>query len=193
MTSKNLAVLFISSYVSVTRANPAEALRGSAANTGALSYDLTIYQDSSFTDTYDSGSDNAFVVGKPLYFQVDAANTINGIEFSLLNCKVKNKDESLEYPIIDNLCADGSVGAQIIGATADPSSIQAAYDVFEFKADAASSDTNTVHINCEVVLCDANDAGSSCALGCQSSKRKRRDIDDSQIVVLKSRDFDIEL
>ena len=132
-------------------------LSGSVSAASSLQYDLTIYKDDSYTTAYDSNSHQAFVVGKALYFQVDAATSISGLEFSLLSCKVTSgNDANLEYGIITDMCPDGAVNAQINGNTHDQDKIQAQYDVFEFIADAEQSDTNTIHINCEVVLCDAN-------------------------------------
>lgn len=170
-------------------------VNGEISSTGALQYDLTIFTDDSYSTAYDSSSHQAFVVGKPLYFQVDAATPIAGLEFSLLTCKVKSgNDAALEYDIITDMCPESNVETQINGATHDVNTIQAQYKVFEFIADAEQADTNTIHINCEVVLCDANSATTTtCQAGCQSSKRKRRDIlEGSQKVINLSAEFKIE-
>jgi len=169
-------------------------VQGSISAASSLQYDLTIYKDSTYTTAYDSNSHQAFVVGKPLYFQVDAATSINGLEFSLLSCKVTSgNDANLEYGIITDLCPDSAVNAQINGNTHDQDKIQAQYDVFEFIADAEQSDTNTIHINCEVVLCDANSASpTTCTTGCQNSSRKRRNVFSTDKVVSLSAEFHIE-
>jgi len=169
-------------------------LSGSVSAASSLQYDLTIYKDDSYTTAYDSNSHAAFVVGKALYFQVDAATSINGLEFSLLSCKVTSgNDANLEYGIITDMCPDSAVNAQINGATHDQDKIQAQYDVFEFIADAEQSDTNTIHINCEVVLCDANSVSdTTCTTGCQNSSRKRRNVFSTDKVLQLSASFKIE-
>lgn len=167
---------------------------GSISASSALQYDLTIYTDSSYTTPYDSSSDSAFTVGKPLYFQVDAATSINGLEFSLLNCKVTSgNDANLEYGIITNMCPDSAVEAQINGDTHNQDKIQAQYNVFEFIADAENSNTNTIHINCEVVLCDANSQTSTtCQDGCQTARKRRSIFHSSDKVLNLSAEFHIE-
>jgi hypothetical protein len=169
-------------------------LSGSVSAASSLQYDLTIYKDDSYTTAYDSNSHQAFVVGKALYFQVDAATSISGLEFSLLSCKVTSgNDANLEYGIITDMCPDGAVNAQINGNTHDQDKIQAQYDVFEFIADAEQSDTNTIHINCEVVLCDANSVSdTTCTTGCQNSSRKRRNVFSTDKVLQLSATFKIE-
>lgn len=167
---------------------------GSISASSALQYDLTIYTDDSYTTPYDSSSDVAFTVGKPLYFQVDAATSITGLEFSLLNCKVTSgNDAALDYSIIANMCPDSAVNTQINGNTHDQDKIQAQYDVFEFIADAENSNTNTIHINCEVVLCDANSQTSTtCQDGCQTVRKRRSIFHSTDKVLNLSAEFHIE-
>lgn len=149
-------------------------VEGSIANTGSLVYDLTIFQDSEFSTVHDQAIHGPFVVGTPLYFRVKAGKVLPGVSFSLLSCQVKNNDESLSYKIIDGLCPDDTVNAQIIGNSADASEITARYNVFEFISDAEIQDTNTIHLSCEVILCDDLDDDSTCAVGCVDGARRKR-------------------
>lgn len=150
---------------------------GSIAEAGSLQYDLTIYQDAGFTTVHDQSVHGPFVVGTELFFQVDAAVVLPGISFSLLSCQVKNTDETLSYKIIENLCPDATVNTQILGATQSSSSLKGSYNVFEFITDAESSETNTIHLSCEVILCSDSDPSSSCATGCvEDSGRRRRSL-----------------
>jgi len=164
---------------------------GKVSSSSALQYDLEIYTDAAYTTPYDGSSNGPFVVGNPLYFKVDAQYPIAGLEFSLLNCQVKSgNDANLEYAIISNMCADAAVNTQVHDPAYDTASIRAQYDVFEFIADAQQQDTNTVHITCEVVLCNGSDDSSTCRSGCQGA-RKRRSIDAKDIVTLKSAEFNL--
>jgi len=178
-------------FSSYALAEPLSVMTSEVNGNGALAYDLTIFTDSGFTTPYDAASHSAFKVGNPLYFKVAATNPISRVDFSLLNCVVKNSDETLEYPIIQNFCADSKVGAAVIGDIKSTTALTASYDVFEFISDAKVQATNQVHISCEVLLCDALDNDSTCSSGCVSGRR-RRSVDESNLVALRSHEFSLE-
>lgn len=194
---KITAALTLSSY-----ANALTAMTGQVAtgNLGALTYDLTIFTDSGFTTPYDAGTHSAFKVGDPLYFNVVAQHPMSRLDFTLLNCKVKSADESLEYPIIQDQCPDTKVGAALVGTGYSTTELRASYNVFEFIADASQSNNNQIHISCEVLLCDAAagtaadpvETATTCQAGCTTlpgARRKRRDASSQQFLTLNSQPF----
>lgn len=191
---KIAAALTFSSYA----AGQLIAMTGSlGTQSGALTYDLTIFTDSGFTTPYDSSTHSAFKVGDPLYFNVKAAHPMARLDFTLLNCAVKSADQSLEYPIIAAQCPDTKVGASLVGAGYSTTELRAQYNVFEFIEDAKQSNNNQIHISCEVLLCDAaagtaaGEAATTCQAGCQApNTRRRRDASsEPQFLTLKSQPF----
>ena len=165
----------------IASASDSNSLDGEISNFSStpINYKLSIFSDSTFSKLHSSVSNpKPFIVGHPLYFSVKASQIMPNIEFSLLTCQVKSADQTLSYPILKNMCPSSLVQTKILSSLSDPHEIKAKYNVFEFIRDAEERVTNTIHISCQVILCDSRVEGNACKSGCVNKNvRKRREIE----------------
>jgi len=150
-----------------------EGVAPEADTDGELNFALTIFEDENYNTPWIAGQSSSFVVGNTLYFKVENSHPISNVEFSLHTCDVKNSDRTLEYRIITDICPDENVSTQYNGNSYANDEIKVQYEVFEFVQDAQTSATNTIHITCQVILCDGlSTSGTDCRTGCNSRKRR---------------------
>jgi hypothetical protein len=154
---------------------------------GQLSFVLNTYTDNTFATP---DIDNTVVVGTTLYFGVEISQEISGLEFTVTDCTVYSAADAsdpatLEYGILTGSCPNNRVLFKSIVAT-DTALTQFSYTVFEFK----DSEASTLHLSCNIVVCDAADADSTCnATPSCGSRRKRRSLDEGVTYYRVSRDF----
>jgi hypothetical protein len=142
---------------------------------------LETYTDDTFTTKDDSG---VVRVGTTLNFAIEISQEITNVEFTVTDCTVKNSDTTLSYDIMTTGCPNNRVNFKIYD-NQDSASTMFSYTVFEFKNDNAA----TLHLSCNIIVCDASDATSTCASTPSCSSRKRRSFDESQTYYRVSMDL----
>ena len=136
---------------------------------GHLGFTINFYKNHYFQKQ--KSKTMAFRAGQKLYFGVEMINPISNVQFTVTSCKIKNKDENLEYSIMTDRCPNTKVRFQIYD-NLDNELTKFAYNVFEFKG----VKSRTLHLACNVVVCDENDSDSFCQseASCGNGRRRRR-------------------
>lgn len=156
-------------------------MSGPVDGEGALVFSLNTYTDSTFGTQDTSGTVR---VGTTLYFTIEILNPITDVDFSVTDCTVSNTDKSLSYDILTNRCPNNRVNFNII-TNKSGTQTQFSYTVFEFKNDNAA----TLHLSCNIVVCQASDALSTCASTAACGRRRRRSFDDNQTYYRVAKDM----
>jgi hypothetical protein len=156
-------------------------MSGPVDGEGALVFSLNTYTDSTFGTQDTSGTVR---VGTTLYFTIEILNPIDDVDFSVTDCTVSNTDKSLSYDILTNRCPNNRVNFNII-TNKSGTQTQFSYTVFEFKNDNAA----TLHLSCNIVVCQASDVLSTCASTAACGRRRRRSFDDNQTYYRVAKDM----
>lgn len=161
--------------VSDTTEVEANIINGPTGGVGELTFALDTFTDNTFTAVDTSG---IVRVGTTLYFGISISNPINNVEFSTTDCTVYsdadyNNAATLEYGILTGQCANSHVNFQNFVTTSDSTTTHA-YTVFEFK----NSASTTLHLSCNVVVCDAQASGTTCKSTPSCNRRKRRSLEE---------------
>lgn len=176
--------------VSDTTEVEANIVNGPTGGVGELTFTLDTYTDNTFTTQDNTG---IVRVSETLFFGISISNPINNVEFSTTDCTVYsdadyNNAATLEYGILTAQCPNSHVNFQRF-VTTDSSMTTHSYTVFEFR----NSDSTTLHLSCNVVVCDAQASGTSCntAPNC-SSRRKRRSLEEGVTYYRVNADLEIQ-
>jgi len=150
---------------------------GPTDGVGELSFSLDTYTDASFAALETS---DTVRVGSTLFFGVGISSPIVGLEFTVTDCTVySNEDHSdpdlLEYGILTGSCPNDRVNFVAYDKT-DSDTTKFSYTVFEFK----NSDATTLHLSCNIVVCDAGDQSSTCKYEPNCARKKRRALEAGQ-------------
>jgi hypothetical protein len=145
-------------------------MSGPVDGEGTFDFSLLTYTDNTFTTLDTSGTVR---VGTTLYFTIEIGQAINNVEFSVTGCTVSNGDKTKSYDIMTNRCPNNRVNFMSIN-NKDSAQTQFSYTVFEFKNDNAA----TLHLSCNIVVCDVNDALSTCNTAASCGRRRRRSFDE---------------
>jgi len=161
--------------VSDTTEVEANIINGPTGGVGELTFTLDTYTDNTYTTLDTSG---IVRVGTTLYFGISISNPINNVEFTTTDCTVYsdgdyNNPATLEYGILTGQCPNSHVNFQTFVSTSGQTT-QHSYTVFEFK----NSDSTTLHLSCNVVVCDAQGTGTTCQSTPSCSRRKRRSLEE---------------
>jgi len=137
---------------------------------GMFDFDIDFFDDNTFTAAH-SG---AIKVGSTLYFGVELATPIPGVEFTVTDCNVYSDADfsaasTLEYGIYTNQCTNSRVNF-IEHTRSDTSMATFSYTVFEFRTAASM----TLHLSCSVRVCDASlSSGTVCKDDATCTRRGR--------------------
>jgi hypothetical protein len=160
-------------YNDITKSTEVTASLNSGPTNGVgdLGFELDTYTDGNFNQLETS---NTVRVGSTLFFGVSITAPISGLEFTVTDCTVySNNDHSdpdlLEYGILTGSCPNSRVNFVAYDKT-DSDITKFSYTVFEFK----DSDATTLHLSCNIVVCDATDNSSTCKYEPNCNRRKRR-------------------
>jgi hypothetical protein len=148
---------------------------------GALAFTLETYTDATFSTKDDSG---VVRVGTTLNFAIEITSPINNVDFTVTDCTVKNSDQTLSYEILTGRCPNSRVKFNIFN-NQDTERVTFSYTVFEFKNDNAA----TLHLSCNIIVCQADDTASTCASDTSCSRRKRRSFDENETYYRVSKDM----
>jgi hypothetical protein len=175
--------------VSDTTEVEANIINGPTGGVGELTFSLDTYTDNTFSTLDTTG---IVRVGTTLYFGISISNPINNVEFSTTDCTVYsdadyNNAATLEYGILTGQCPNSHVNFQSFVST-DASTTQHAYTVFEFR----NSDSTTLHLSCNVVVCDAQASGTTCKATPSCSRRKRRSLEEGVTYYRVNADLEIQ-
>lgn len=180
-TADRFSVEFVCEYsttyddISKSTEVTASVNSGPTDGIGELSFTLDTYTDASFQTLETS---QTVRVGSTLFFGVSISNPISGLEFTVTDCTVYSNedhtaDDLLEYGILVGSCPNNRVNFVKYLAT-HHTLTRFGYTVFEFK----NSDATTLHLSCNIVVCDDEDASSTCKHepSCDG-RRKRRSLE----------------
>jgi len=175
--------------VSDTTEVEANIINGPTGGVGELTFALDTFTDNTFSSVDTSG---VVRVGTTLYFGISISNPINNVEFSTTDCTVYsdadyNNAATLEYGILTGQCANSHVNFQNFVTTSDSTTTHA-YTVFEFK----NSASTTLHLSCNVVVCDAQAPGTTCKSTPSCNRRKRRSLEEGVTYYRVNADLVIE-
>lgn len=175
--------------VSDTTEVEANIINGPTGGVGELTFTLDTYTDNTFSTVDTSG---IVRVGTTLYFGISISTPINNVEFATTDCTVYsdadyNNAATLEYGILTGQCANSHVNFQSFVSTASDTTTHA-YTVFEFK----NSDSTTLHLSCNVVVCDSQASGTTCKSTPSCSRRKRRSLEEGVTYYRVNADLEIQ-
>jgi hypothetical protein len=161
--------------VSDTTEVEANIINGPTGGVGELTFTLDTYTDNTFSTLDASG---IVRVGTTLYFGISISSPINNVEFATTDCTVYSDADysaadTLEYGILTGQCPNSHVNFISFDSTSATTTTHA-YTVFEFK----NSDSTTLHLSCNVVVCDAEASGTTCKATPSCSRRKRRSLEE---------------
>ncbi|XP_066284069.1 ZP domain-containing protein-like [Branchiostoma lanceolatum] len=95
-----------------------------------------------------------------MYLQLQVQGHARQLSVIALHCEATSgRNTSLQYPLIQDGCASDET-LQLY-TNADPATQRFSLEAFRFV-----QEVTTIHIRCEVEVCDATDTGSRCAQGC---------------------------
>lgn len=148
---------------------------------GSLDFSLETYTDDTFSTKDDSG---VVRVGSTLHFSVEISQSISDVDFTVTDCTVKNSDQTLSYDILTNRCPNSRVNFNIFN-NRDTTMVTFSYTVFEFKNDNAA----TLHLSCNIIVCQESDSASTCASAPSCGSRKRRSFDEGETYYRVAKDM----
>jgi len=133
---------------------------------GKFQFTLTQYMDSELTDV--ANDDDFTKLGSDLFFKLSMKDPIPELVYSIQECTVKDKNSNLSYPIFTKHCADSAIGVKssLLNNEKVQTGIRFSYPSFSF-VQTADDTGNTMKLICTVVVCDAFETDSDCALGCR--------------------------
>ncbi|CAH1264813.1 CACHD1 [Branchiostoma lanceolatum] len=112
-----------------------------------------------------------------MYLQLQVQGHARQLSVIALHCEsTSGRNTSLQYPLIQDGCA--SDDTLQLYTNSDPATQRFSLEAFRFV-----QEVTTIHIRCEVEVCDAADTGSRCAQGCmrginRQQKRALKEHDD---------------
>jgi hypothetical protein len=176
--------------VSDTTDVEANLITGPTDGQGELSFTLDTYNDATFTSMDTSG---IVRVGTTLYFGISISQPINQVEFSVTDCTIYSDADytnaaTLSYEIMTGQCPNHHVNFVTHTGTSGTTTTYS-YTVFEFK----NSQSTTLHLSCNVVVCDAGATTTTCnsAPSC-GARRKRRSLEEGVTYYRVNADLVIE-
>lgn len=153
-------------------------LSGPTDGQGAFNFNIELFNDNTFTTPLS----NAVQVGSTLYFGVQLATPISGMEFTVTNCDVYSDADfqaasTLQYGIYTNQCSNSRVNF-LEHTRTDSSLTTFSYTVFEFRTSAVT----TLHLSCSVRVCDASlSSGTVCKDAASCGSRKKRSLNEEGV------------
>ncbi|XP_019629874.1 PREDICTED: uncharacterized protein LOC109474104 [Branchiostoma belcheri] len=111
-----------------------------------------------------------------MYLQLQVQGHALQLSVIALHCEATSGyNSSLRYPLIQDGCASDDTLQFYAGP--DPSTQRFGLEAFRFV-----QEVTTVHIRCEVEVCDAADTGSRCEQGCRTNRHHKRALEDADDV-----------
>lgn len=143
---------------------------GGTGGSGSLGFEIQTFTDSSYSTIDTSGS---IQVGTTLYFGVAMTSPINNLVFMVTDCTVKSGQGSslLEYAVMTDGCPNTRVNFNVV-ENSQASLNKFNYRVFNFK----NTDSDSLNLTCNVVVCSATDNTSTCATTPVCSRRRKRSL-----------------
>lgn len=141
---------------------------------GKFSFELQMFNDEEMKN--EIKDDDITKIGEPLYFKLSQKFPVDGVEFAIEDCVVKDENSEQEYSVIDGQCPDAFVNTQL--SLPDRNSVTFSYTAFQFVGNSDITEAILLRLVCSAYVCNASDETSSCKLGCEA--RKRRSIDPSE-------------
>ncbi|XP_066300675.1 ZP domain-containing protein-like isoform X2 [Branchiostoma lanceolatum] len=142
---------------------------------GQLSIRLDLFPTQSYLAPYTTPD---YPVHKHLrdrmYLQLQVQGHARQLSVIALHCEATSgHNTSLQYPLIQDGCASDDT-LRFYGGP-DPGTQRFGLEAFRFV-----QEVTTVHIRCEVEVCDGAEAGSRCAQGCRTSRHRKRALEDKK-------------
>ncbi|XP_035676979.1 uncharacterized protein LOC118416038 isoform X3 [Branchiostoma floridae] len=140
---------------------------------GQLSIRLDLFPTQSYLSPYTTLD---YPVHKHLrdrmYLQLQVQGHARQLSVIALHCEATSgRNTSLQYPLIQDGCA--SDDTLQLYTTPDPATQRFSLEAFRFV-----QEVTTIHIRCEVEVCDAADTGSRCAQGCRANHHHKRALEE---------------
>jgi len=183
-TSNSVLVSFECSYdnnyagieaqdVNVVGSNYTTDAGDADSNQGLFSFELNQYTDHSFDNA--SGFGDVTQLGENFYFLLSMSNPVANLVYSIVECTVSDDNLGKSYPIISNQCEDSFLSVDTNAQTSGnlQTGITFNWLAFQFVESADNNEAVAMRLTCSVIVCDANDANSECARGCDPGRRRR--------------------
>ncbi|XP_066284070.1 uromodulin-like [Branchiostoma lanceolatum] len=137
---------------------------------GQLSIRLDLFPTQSYLAPYSTPDYPVhYHLRERMYLQLQVQGHARQLSVIALHCEATSgRNTSLQYPLIEDGCA--SDDTLQLYTNSDPATQRFSLEAFRFV-----QEVTTIHIRCEVEVCDAADTGSRCAQGCiQGNNRQRK-------------------
>lgn len=139
----------------------------SIGDTGVMStqFSLTSYTDALFSST--SAADNPIIIGEPVYNRIEVTGSIpSNVDFVVKDCVAMNAevDATAEYTILKDGCLDNLVGTAEVSDDLrgdDSNTVEFSFNGFTFE-----STSDTLYLECSIVLCAIDSSGDFLDAGC---------------------------
>ncbi|XP_078594526.1 uncharacterized protein LOC144872337 [Branchiostoma floridae x Branchiostoma japonicum] len=140
---------------------------------GQLSIRLDLFPTQSYLSPYTTPD---YPVHKHLrdrmYLQLQVQGHARQLSVIALHCEATSgRNTSLQYPLIQDGCA--SDDTLQLYTNPDPATQRFSLEAFRFV-----QEVTTIHIRCEVEVCDAAYTGSRCAQGCRTNHHHKRALEE---------------
>ncbi|XP_073686421.1 uncharacterized protein [Garra rufa] len=134
---------------------------------GSFSYEFEFYQSGGFRNIRDPNSyPLEYSVGQSIFMEIAPVNVVQNTEIFLESCVATpydNPNYPISYPIITNGCG---VDETVQIYTSHQPDVKFSIEAFKF-----IGQYDQVFISCSIILCQANNPNTRCALGCNNGTR----------------------